>query len=445
MEHLFLLAPEHRNITCARQDGDRMQLVEQHRIDRHDSRFAALDAATFASKNLYNAANYRMRQAYIHENHRVMAYSALDQLMQATLEYRALPAKVAQWALKQVDAAWKSYCAAVAEWSVHPAKFTGHPKLPKYLDKQGRNLLVYTDQAISRDPKNAGWVVPSGVPIHVATKHTHAEIAQVRIVPKSTHYVVEVVYEREPDSTPTSPPLDPTLIASIDIGVNVLAAITSSQPGFTPLLVNGRPLKRCNQWYNKRRAKLQAQLPANHFTSRAIEAITDKRNRVISYYLHSASRAIINLLIQRGVGSLVIGKNDLWKQGANLGKRNNQAFVMLPHARFIEMLTYKALLAGFQVATIEESYTSKCSFLDQEPIQHHARYLGKRVKRGLFMASNGQPIHADINGSFNILRQYAPKVMATGVSAFAIHPAPLRLPDRRQDRSKQRPRRKATA
>jgi putative transposase len=419
-----------------------MQLVEQHRIDRHDARFAAIDVATFASKNLYNAALYVERQAYIFEHHRVISYSDLDKQMQATAEYRTLPAKVAQWILKQVCAAWDSYFAAVAAWAFHPEQFRGHPKLPKYLPKDGRNLLVYTDQAISHHPKNAGWVVPSGVPIRVATKHTHAEIAQVRLVPKSTHFVVEVVYNREPTPAPI---LNPAHIASVDIGVNVLAAITSNQPGFTPLLVNGRPLKRCNQWYNKRRAKLQAQLPQNQFTSRAIDEITDKRNRVITSYLHTTSRAIINLLIHRRIGTLLIGKNDGWKQQVNLGRRSNQAFVMIPHARFIAMLTYKATLAGIQVATIAENYTSKCSFLDNEPLQHHERYLGKRVKRGLFIASMGQPIHADINGSLNILRRYAPQVVTQGVSAFAVHPAPLRLPDRRQDRSKQRPRRKATA
>lgn len=420
-----------------------MQLVEQHRIDRHDPRFAAIDAATFASKNLYNAALYRKRQAYIFERQRIISYTDLDKLMQSTTEYRALPAKVAQWVLKQVDAAWKSYFAAVAEWNAHPDKFKGHPKLPKYLDKQGRNLLVYSDQAISRDPKNAGWVVPSGVPIRVATKLTHNEIAQVRLAPKRTHYVVEVVYEREPDQP--APPLDPSRIASIDIGVNVLAAITSNQPGFQPLLVNGRPLKRCNQWYNKRRARLQAQLPDKQFTSRAIEQMTDKRNRIITYYLHTASRAIITLLAQRAISTLVIGKNDFWKQHVQMGKRNNQSFVMIPHARFIEMLTYKAALAGIQVTTIEESYTSKCSFLDEEPIGHHDRYLGKRVKRDLFVASDGRRIHADVNGSLNILRRFAPQVMTNGVGVFQTRPTRLRLPDRRQDKSKQRPRRKTAA
>lgn len=130
-----------------------MQLVEQHRIDRHDPRWKAIDAATFASKNLYNSALYVMRQQFI-ANHYIFPYAELDQLVSPLEQYQALPRKVAQWVLKQVCAAWTSYQAACAEYAMNPQKFKGHPKLPKYLDKQGRNLLVYTEQAISRDPKN---------------------------------------------------------------------------------------------------------------------------------------------------------------------------------------------------------------------------------------------------------------------------------------------------
>src|SRR5262249_22564613 len=105
------------------------------------------------------------------------------------------------------------------------------------------------------------------------------------------------------------------------------------------------------------------------------------------------------------------------------------------------MLTYKVALVGIQAVTMEESHTSKCSFLDLEPLQQRDRYLGKRVKRGLFVASTRQTIHADVNGSYNILRRYAPQVVANGVSAFVLRPLRLRLPDRSQDRSKQLPRR----
>jgi putative transposase len=418
-----------------------MQLVEQHRIDRFDPRWQAIDEATFASKHLYNAAMYAKRQAYIHEDHCVIPYPELDKLLQPTEEYRALPAKVAQWVLKQVCAAWDSYFAACTEWERHPSKFLGHPKLPKYMGKQGRNLLVYTSQAISRDPKNAGWIVPSHVPIRVATQLTHDQIAQVRLVPKATHYVVEVIYDRPV----IHQSVDPTLIASLDIGVNNLAAITANKPDFTPRLVNGRPLKSTNQYYNKRRAKMQARLPQEQYTSRALDEMTDARQRAIMSYLHTVSRAIIDLLVQEGIGTLVIGKNVGWKQAANLGRKNNQSFVFIPHARFIDMLTYKAQLVGIRVITVEESHTSKCSFLDLEPIGHHDRYLGQRVKRGLFVASTGQKIHADINGSYNILRRFAPDAFHLGIAACVLRPIPLQLPDRRQDRSKQHVRRKASA
>ena len=280
--------------------------MEQHRIDRHDSHWKAIDAAAFFSKNLYNATLYTKRQAYIHENHRIIGYAELDKRMQPTDAYRALPAKVVQWVLKHLCTAWDTYFAAVAEFEKHPGKFLGHPKLPKYLDKlKGRNLLVYTAQANSRDQKNAGWIIPSGVPIRIPTKLTNPDIDQVRLVPKATHYVVEVVYERVPELAS----VDPSLVVSIDIGVNSLAAITINKPGFIPLLVNGRPVKSLNQGYNKGRAQLQSGLPEGIFSSRHLDEMTDHRTRSISYYLHTASRVIINHVVKAGIGTLVIGKN----------------------------------------------------------------------------------------------------------------------------------------
>src|SRR6516162_6838301 len=208
----------------------RLRLVEQHRIDRHDTRFAAIDAAAFASKHLYNAALYVTRQAFIHQQ-QVISYEELARDMKTSAEYRALPAKVAQWVLRQVALAWKSYFAACAAWEADPSRFLGHPKLPKYLDKLGRNLLTYTEQAISRAPRNRGYVVPSGLDIRVETRQTAVD--QVRIVPHASHYTVEVISERL--VTPAEG--DPARVAAIDIGVNNLAAVTTNQPGVVPFLV----------------------------------------------------------------------------------------------------------------------------------------------------------------------------------------------------------------
>ncbi len=197
------------------------------------------------------------------------------------------------------------------------------------------------------------------------TAQSRQTVSQVRIVPKGAHFVIEVIYQEA-----TKPaPVDPALFAAADLGVSVLAALTSNKPGFTPRLVNGRPVKSLNQFYNKQRAHHQKKLAKAHrFTSRQLERITTKRNRRILHYLHTASRRIIDLLVQEGIGTLIIGKNPLWKQEVKMGKRNNQNFVQIPHAKLIELLTYKAELVGITVIVTEESYTSKASFLDRDPL-----------------------------------------------------------------------------
>jgi putative transposase len=239
----------------------------------------------------------------------------------------------------------------------------------------------------------------------------------VRIVPKGQFYVVEVVYEKQIEPAA----VDTALIAGIDVGLNNLTAITSNKPGFAPVLVNGRPLKYINQGYNKRRAELQAKLGKPRRTKR-MERLTTKRTRQINHYLHTHSRRIIDLLVAEGVGTLVIGKNPEWKQEVSLGKRNNQNFVRIPHARFIEMLSYKAELVGIQVILTNESHTSKCSFLDDEPVQHHTRYAGKRITRGLFRASDGRLINADVNGAYNIIRKAIPNAFGNGTAGVVVHP-----------------------
>jgi putative transposase len=402
-----------------------MQLVERHIIKKADPRFAAIDAAAFASKNLYNAANYVVRQSFIRESV-YLNYHEMHERMKDHEAYKALPAKVAQWVLRLLDQNWQSYFAACAAWQQDPSKFLGHPKLPGYKDKQrGRNLLVYTFQALSAPALRQGTIVPSMLTITVATRQT--SVQQVRIVPRIGFYIVEVIYEREPNRTA----VDPALHAGIDIGLNNLATLTSDKRGFVPRIVNGRPVKSINQFYNKRRAELQSRLREAH-TSRRVERITTKRNRRIDQYMHTASRRIIDLLVAEGIGMLCIGKNPLWKQEVNLGRRGNQNFVSVPHARFIEMLTYKAQLVGIQVCITEESYTSKASFLDTDPlpIYHEQReqsptFSGRRVKRGLYRAADGRHINADVNGAYNTMRKVAPDAFARGSRGCVVHPMRL--------------------
>ncbi len=200
--------------------------------------------------------------------------------------------------------------------------------------------------------------------------------------------------------------------------MNNLAALASNKPGFRPVVVNGRPVKSTNQYYNKRKAELQHKLGQTGTTAR-MERMTNKRNRRIDHYLHTASRWIIDLLVQEKIGTLVIGKNDGWKQEVKIGNRNNQNFVQIPHARFIQMLSYKAKLVGIAVLFTEESYTSKASFLDRDPLpirkpddNTEYAFSGKRVARGLYRASGNRYINADLNGAYNIVRKVAPDAFA---------------------------------
>ncbi|MGH2493133.1 MAG: RNA-guided endonuclease InsQ/TnpB family protein [Ktedonobacteraceae bacterium] len=400
-----------------------MQLVEQHVIDRTDPRYRVIDAAAFASKNLYNAANYEIRQAYIFEG-RYVPYNELDKLMQSHEAYRALPAKVAQQVLRQLDQCWQAFFAARKAYRQDPSKFLGKPKLPKYKDKaNGRNVLIYTEQAISRKGLKRSLICPSMLPIEVKTNQT--SIDQVRIVPRHGYYVVEVIYEQKVQPAD----VNPDLCAGVDLGINNVAAIASNKPGFVPRLVNGRSLKAMNQWYNKRKAQLQQKLGKTG-TTHQMEQLTNKRNRRINHMLHTASKQIIDLLVQEGIGTLIIGKNDGWKQAVEMGKRTNQNFVQIPHARFIQMLTYKAELVGIQVILTEESYTSKASFLDLDPLPvrdpmrtEEPKFSGRRVKRGLYRASGKRYLNADVNGAYNIIRKGKPDAFnAKGVAGLVVHP-----------------------
>ncbi|HVU67826.1 MAG TPA: transposase [Ktedonobacteraceae bacterium] len=397
-----------------------MQLVEQHIITKADPRYAVIDAACFASKNLYNAALYEIRQAFIFQ-HTYLNYSEMDKRMQSHEAYKALPAKVAQQVLKLLDKNWQGFFAAIKAWTAHPEQFQGRPRLPKYKDKaKGRNVLVYTAQAVSKTALRKGVIAPSQLPIEIIS--IQPDVAQVRIVPRSGFYVVEVVYEQEPEQAE----VNPDWYAGIDLGVNNLATLTSNKSGFVPRIVNGRPVKSINQCYNKRRADLQSQLAQiNKYTSNRLERITNKRTRKIDHYLHTASRRIIDLLVSEGIGTLVIGYNAEWKQEANMGKRSNQNFVSIPFARFIHMLTYKAEFVGIQVRMSEENYTSKYSFFDLEPICKHTTYQGKRVKRGLFRSATGKQYNADVNGSYNIIRKVAPDAFGQGSSGCVVHPTSL--------------------
>ena len=437
-------------------------LIESYIIKRQDPRWQACDEVAWLSKNIYNCANYIMRQAFFADcnqfketgqwgdSQKLYSYKILYKAVREMYpqDYTALPKRVANETVKQVVRDWNGYSAASIDYKENPEKYQGEPRIPGYKNtSRGRNLVKYEKEAVSRNPKilGKGILKLSQLPIEiemgqVLERIREAEsldedtiitlydyLVEVRIVPQSDCYKVELVYKVQPKRSENLPELNPDWVAGLDLGVNNLAAITSNKRGFRPLLVNGRPLKSTNQFYNKRLAHLKSQLEQGQFSSNRIRRITRRRNRRINDYLHTTSKFIIEHLSAQGIGKLIIGKNNAWKTNVEMGKRNNQNFVQIPHSRLIEMLTYKAELMGIEVITTEESYTSKCSFLDNEPLEKQETYAGRRIERGLFRASDKRTINADVNGSGNIIRKVIPNAFADGIEGVAVRPLRIRL------------------
>ena len=209
-----------------------------------------------------------------------------------------------------------------------------------------------------------------------------------------------LVYEQE-----TNAPADGRNIMGIDLGVDNLITASISSGGM-PVIINGRPLKSVNQYYNKRKAILQETAKKSNrldITGR-MKRLTEKRNNKVKDYLHKASRRVISLAKASGVNHIVIGNNKGWKQKVELGKRTNQTFVSIPYRMLIDMICYKAKLLGSSVSVVRESYTSETGYLDGETPEKAFYDISRRIKRGLFKSNKGILINADVNAAYQIIK-----------------------------------------
>ena len=357
-------------------------------------------SACLQSRYLYNTMLYQYRNSYFNEDIKPLSNIELYQIGKVSGHWSNLPAKCSNQVWMQLTANISSYWAAIKEYNKNPDKFKKPPKIPNY-DK-GMNIVTFEKQALlssSKLPVKHIRLVRTDIILDLS--NYKGDIREVKIIPKKNHFIIKAIFKQ----TINQEVLSHESVASMDIGVNNLAAITTNQVYIRHILINGRPLKSINQYYNKTKANLQSKLPKKQKSSNKISLLTDKRNNKILDYIHKASRYIVNWLIANKIGTLVIGKNKEWKQSVNIGSRNNQSFVMIPHARFIDLIKYKFEAVGGVVKLVNEAYTSKCSALDLEPIQKQIEYKGKRIKRGLFKSNKGVTINADINGSLNILRK----------------------------------------
>lgn len=377
-----------------------MILTEKHDVSINHPFFKELENICFLSKNIYNSTLFSVRQHFFNTNEYLNFYS-VNRLFVSTnqQDYRSLPAKVSKHSQMMVDRNFKSFFALLK--LKNSGKYDKPISIPKYLKKDGLLVTHYEKGALSF--KKQGYIKLSKTNILIKTNLTKEEVSFVRIVPKLSEnkMVIEIGYSFEEHE----PLVDNNRYCSIDLGLNNLMAISSNV--LEPSIIKGTPIKSINQYYNKKYAKIKKELEkTNHKkSSKRLKTLTKKRNNKINDYLHKSSKKLVNHLVTNQINTLIIGYNDGWKQDINIGKVNNQNFVAIPYEKLVSMIEYKCKKEGIVVKRQEESYTSKCSFLDNEEVKKHKEYLGKRVKRGLFKSSEGREINADINGSYNILKK----------------------------------------
>ena len=387
--------------------------IEKHIIKLFDKYFSLLLSFCQQSKNLYNHANYLIRQEFT-QNKRLLKYSDLDKILKADEEYpdyQNMPtAQSAQQILRLLDKNWKAFMVSIKDWNKHKEKYSGRPKLPNYLKKNGYYILILTNQNCKlKDGKIHFPKTFQGFTIKpkFTDKENFVSFQQVRLISHKNRIVAEVVYNMEILEIKA----DNQRYIGIDIGVNNLATVCNSISD-KAFIINGKPLKSINQYYNKvisHYKEIAKRMNKTDYSKR-MDRLTEKRNSKIDDYLHKASRYIINCCLKADIHTIVIGKNKEWKQNSKLSKKVNQNFVQIPFARLIETIQYKAKEQGIAVILTEESYTSGTSFIDNEEPTKENYNKARRIYRGLFVSNKGIKINADLNGAYQILRKVVPEI-----------------------------------
>ena len=424
-----------------------MLLVEKQVIKRKhktEHLFTKLDGYCYKAKNLRNATNYVIKQCYrihtklkqgeildswekalikrvndaiysynhnksyklhyIDENNGYVADAYfMSYYMKTAREYKDVPySTCSQIVIQNLCRDWKAYYKSYKEFRKNPNKFLGMPSTPHYYDTEtGREWLVLTSQNFKvlsmGDIKLPAFL--NG--LHLKTKHT--DVRQLRIKTTANSIVINIIYQ----VADTEMKADNSRYMGIDMGVDNLMTVVSNTE-MQPFIVNGRPLKSVNQYYNKRKADLQTKAMlcnGSNKPTKRIMKLNQKRNNKVNDYLHKASKMVIMKALQYNISKIVIGNNKGWKQNVNIGKQNNQTFVSIPFYKLIQMLTYKAQQVGIEVIVVEESYTSGTSYIDNETPVKDNYDKSRREYRGLFVSNKGIAINADVNGAYQILKK----------------------------------------
>ena len=367
-----------------------------------------------AAKNLTNEAIYNVRQYYFTEGV-FLQYEKNYTLLKTSPNYRTLNSNMAQQILKEVDSSFKSFFGLLKLAKQGKYAFKDC-KLPHYLPKDGYATLVIGFVRLNGNKlilpfSNSFRKTHKAVEITIPPVLADKKIKEIRIIPKAKARFFEIQYTYEAEYIQRD--LNKNNALAIDLGINNLVTAVSSMG--RSFIIDGRRLKSINQWFNKENARLQSIKDKQNFgkkTTNRQKAIARDRNNKVNDYTNKTARKVIDYCISNDIGILVVGYNETFQRGSNIGKRNNQTFVNIPYGKLRDKFEYLCELNGITFIKQEESYTSKASFWDKDviPVYNHNnpkeyQFSGKRIYRGQYRTASGDTLNADINGALNILRK----------------------------------------
>lgn len=372
---------------------------------------------TFATKRIKDAYQNKSKQVifygwpdkytvhdYIRDNFKNTIYDDYTEMLYA---------KSAQDLIYQCFDVWSSFVNAKKDYKKNPHKYKGQPKQPKYKQKDGYFTYTLSSSKSSKCIRweNGNLKLPKSMNNRIIPKIKKdlidGEIKQIRFIPQSNYIEVLMIYET--DVVPVIQSNNNYL--SIDLGINNFATCTTNI-GTNPFIIDGKYIKSINRFYNKSIAKLQeiAITVNNQYRTKRMNSITVNRNNQIKFFMHNASKYVIDYCLNNNISNIIIGKNKDWKQSCiqnNNNKKHRQNFLQIPFNQFIQMVQYKAKMKGINVILTEESYTSQTSYLDGEmPTKNFgnpSRRGGKHNKD--FRSNTGILINADVNGSYQIMHK----------------------------------------
>lgn len=424
--------------------SNKVKRIETHKIKSNHQSYQTLVQLSHLSNNLYNQANYIVRQNFTKDNQYLNYYAMYQKFMKDESlkeNWNQLPSQCRQQILRLLDQNWKAFFKSVKDYKKNRSKYSGKPKLPKYREKGVQFLLIVAGNEFKLKDDGYIHLAKKYNSLKILTQLKNEKINQIRMIPKLDYFKIEVIYEKEINNNQ----INSNKIASIDLGLNNLATLTTNFDT-KPIIYNGKKLKSINHYYNYqillaqkelnikqnhiklnnklKRAKTALQMQdlyhndleafnelvnvnqnknckLNQYTSKKMKKLWLKRENKINDELHKISKSIIDYCVYHQISTVVIGHNKKQKQSSKL-----KNFVQLPIFKMIQFISYKAEEFGIRVVEINEAYTSGTSFLDNELPNQQNYQKERRIERGLFKSNDGKLINSDVNASYQIMKRF---------------------------------------